>query len=96
MTIYISGPMTGIDNYEAAFDAAQADLEAKGHKVINPAHLDDCFTEGALTYLQILDLDLHLIDMADAVALLPGWAQSRGCMAERGYATAKDLTIIYM
>ena len=91
MTIYLSGPMTGIADYRERFQRAQEKLEETGLRVINPAKLDDCFGEGALpAYLEILRLDFRLIDMADAVGLLPGWEDSRGCMAEYGYAVAKE------
>lgn len=91
MTIYLSGQMTGIADYRERFQRAQDELEAKGIRVINPAKLADCFGEGALpAYLEVLKLDFRLIDMADAVGLLPGWENSRGCMAEYGYATGKE------
>lgn len=33
---------------------------------------------------------------ADAIALLPGWAKSKGAVAERALAEALGLTIIYL
>lgn len=93
MIVYLSGPMTGTADYKERFQRAQEQLETKGVQVINPAKLADCFSSlDWLRYLDILKLDFKLIDMADAVGLLPGWEGSRGCMAEYGYAkgTGKD------
>lgn len=90
---YLSGPITGKENYKEAFRRAQSALLEKGYAVINPAELDgvlnDCFT-----YEEIMDVCLDLLRQCDYIVQLPGWQESRGCNIEWGYAKGADLIIL--
>ena len=67
---YISGPMTGIPDYNfPAFNAAAADLAAAGHDVVNPA---DNGADESKSWADYLREDIRLVLDCDAVALLPG------------------------
>lgn len=91
MNVYISGPMTGIDNfnYPAFFDAENK-LALAGHNPINPARLP-----AGLTYREYLDTDLEIIAiMADAIIQLPGWQQSKGAVEEYKLAVKLNLEIM--
>lgn len=39
MILYLSGPITGVDNYQEIFRTARGRLTAMGYKVINPAEM---------------------------------------------------------
>ena len=88
--IYIAGPMRGIPLFNfPAFDAAAASLRSMGWEPVNPADLDrqhgfnpatDSVTPEFL--LEAMRRDLDAITRVDAVALLPGWENSRGALAE--------------
>ncbi|HET7070134.1 MAG TPA: DUF4406 domain-containing protein [Nocardioides sp.] len=48
MKVYIAGPMTGRPQFNIPdFDAAAADLRARGYEVVSPAELDDPETRAA-------------------------------------------------
>ena len=70
--IYISGPMTGITDYNfPAFNAAAAAWREAGWDVANPA---EAF--GGATDREYYDYALHdikLLKTCDAIAMLPGW-----------------------
>lgn len=90
MRVYIAGPMTNmpLENFPA-FDAAAERFRAAGWDVHNPAEISrahraanpdrDIPTNG---YRDFIPLDIAAIATCDAVALLPGWEQSRGVRFE--------------
>ena len=104
--IYLSGPMTGIPEFNfPLFDWATGLLREAGHEVFSPAEKDRAngFDPKGMTGTEALaasgfDLRLALgADLAwicakaEAVALLPGWENSHGAAAE--IATARALNI---
>lgn len=94
MILYISGPITGDKAYRQKFRAAAEQLKARGYAVVNPAELDDVLPVESMTWSQILDHCLDLLGRCDAVVLLPGWEESRGCNREVGYAQGADMIIL--
>lgn len=91
MRLYLSGPMSGIKDFNRpAFAAATAALRAQGHFVVDPTELDGTPTVGEsvkdtdLMWRAFLTRDLALILTSDldAIALLPGWPKSRGSRLE--------------
>jgi hypothetical protein len=92
-TIYLSGPMTGIPEYNyPAFNAAAARWREAGYEVINPA---EAFAgDTTLPRWVYLTHDIEqIIKKADAVAVLPGWEQSEGARLEVLVAQAAGLPI---
>ena len=90
--VYISGGITGVDDYESKFEKAENYLASKGYSVINPAKFNTCLT--GLSYEEYMLIDMTLIDMCKAMYMLEGWENSCGSNREYGYALAKDMLII--
>ena len=84
--LYLSGKITGNENYRADFSAGREALEAAGFAVCSPVDLglpEDVSWEAAMR------ADIREMMLCDGVALLPGWEVSRGaCVEER---LARDL-----
>jgi len=80
--LYLSGPMSGLpDNNYPAFHEAAAKLRAAGYTVINPAEL------GLPPGLEWIDymraaITAMMLGRAEALAMLPGWRDSDGALAE--------------
>lgn len=90
MKLYIAGPMRGIPELNfPAFHAAAAQLRAVGHEVFNPAEHD---MQHSMRAAMAVDLD-WLVNNADGVVLLSGWAQSRGARAEVAVAEAIGIPV---
>ena len=86
MKVYISGPISGTDDYMERFAEAQKDLEARGYEVVNPA-LINSYLPISTIWDQYMDVSLALLSICDAFYMLPGWEKSRGASLE--YAVAK-------
>lgn len=79
-TIYIAGPITGVENYRAAFCTAERQLTGMGYNVLNPASLPEGHTKQE--YMRVC---FSFIDMADMVYFLPGYENSAGARLEQAY-----------
>ena len=82
MILYLSGPMSGYPNFNReAFYSAEQELVDAGYQVVSPARLR-VHAEGEPTWLDWMRPALQLMLEADAVAMLPGWEESRGANVE--------------
>ncbi len=91
MRIYIAGKVTGDENYREKFKKTEAALASIGHEPINPTCLR---LPRSCRWKDYMALTLNMLDLADAVCLLPDWGESPGAYIEIGYAAAKGIGII--
>ena len=88
--VYISGPITGVENYWEAFEQAEDDLEAVGYTALSPARLPK-----GMTNEQYMQIDLAMLGAADAVLFLLGWDNSEGATVEHELAKYMDKPRVY-
>ena len=90
--VYISGPMTGLPEYNfPAFFAMARKLKERGFSVLNPAAWP-----ARATYEEYLQHDIKmLIRYADAVVFLDGWEKSNGARVEMAVARALKLPVLF-
>lgn len=93
MRVYISGPMTGIEDENfPAFNRASALLRSMGFDVENPA--DKGIIEG-WEWEDYLRYDLKMMADCQAIYLLPGWENSKGARLEVHVARALNFRFLY-
>ena len=91
--IYIAGPMTGLPEHNfPAFHAAADGLREAGWDVVNPAENFDGRTN--LPRESYLRADMALLVDCEAVAMLPGWEDSRGAKLEYMLACELGMKIL--
>ena len=92
--IYISGAITGTDDYMKRFAKAEKELTDKGYSVVNPAKVNAQLPEDT-SYEEYMKMCFCMLDMCEAIFMLQGWEKSFGANRELGYAMAKDMIIMY-
>lgn len=92
MKLYLSGAITGTDDYMDRFSMAEKSLEAE-HTVINPAKVNAQLPSDT-NYEDCMKMSFCMLDMCDGIYLLKGWEKSCGSNRELGYAMAKGKIIL--
>lgn len=93
MKIYISGPVTGTEDYMERFAAVEKEMEAEGYDVINPAKINKHLPAPATSYEEYMKVSLLLLSFADEIYMMRGWERSRGASLEYEYAKTMGKTI---
>jgi len=91
--VYISGKITGTDDYIERFSKAESELIDKGYKAINPAKVNSGFNDA--TYKMYMQSSINMLFMCDCIYMLKGWEDSKGARAEKALAESMDYYIIY-
>ena len=94
MKIYISGAITGTDDYMERFARAEKELEEQGYSVVNPAKVNAQLPKDT-SYEEYMKMSLCMLDMCDSIYMLKCWKKSCGSNRELGYAMAKNMIIMY-
>ena len=92
MKLYLSGAITGTDDYMDRFSVAEKSLEVE-HTIINPAKVNAQLPSDT-NYEDYMKMSFCMLDMCDGIYLLKGWEKSCGSNRELGYAMAKGKIIL--
>ena len=92
MKMYISGKITGDDDYRSKFAAKELELTRQGYNIVNPC----CIGEHEfLSYEDFMHVDFALIDVCDAIYMMRDWKSSSGAQRELSYARAKGKKVFF-
>lgn len=92
--VYISGPITGTDDYIERFEKAENDLKSQGYSVINPAKVNANLPEDT-TWNEYMKMSLCMLAMCDGIYMLKGWKESRGANMELMRAKELCFKVLY-
>ncbi|QGH74541.1 deoxycytidylate deaminase [Arthrobacter phage Kuleana] len=88
--LYLAGPMTGLPDFNyPAFNSAAGRLRAAGFEVLNPADNKPEIPD----WVGYMREALGQLVRADAVAVLPGYADSRGARLETQLAVELEMSV---
>lgn len=95
MKVFITGPMTGLPDYNRdGFDKAAKTIEALGHTPLNPYRQD--FVDTKRSWGECMLASLLLLLQADAILALEGAENSTGSGIEQVFAARMKLpTVTY-
>lgn len=100
--IYISGKITGDDNYRAKFAMARDRLTRDGYNVLNPVEeadkldrLHQAMGHAAPTWGDYMRKCILLISDVKEVYMLRDWQESRGARLEHYIASELGINILY-
>ena len=91
--VYISGGITGVEDYMNHFSKAESKLIEDGFIVINPAKVNSMMPQET-TYEEYMKMSITMLDMCNYIYMLKGWEKSCGANREYGYALASDKAIM--
>lgn len=100
MRIYISGPITGVEERERNLRFFKASERLRSDPHYGDAELFIPLTANEqmplwFSHADYMRVSLTELDICDAVYFIRGWEKSLGCCEEHGYALGKGKTVIY-
>lgn len=96
--IYISGPISGTDDWKERFAKAEKNLRvlysavSEEIEVVNPASIR---MPESTTWQQYMDITLRMLQGCDEIYMLAGWRSSKGAQIERLYALGSGMKITH-
>lgn len=94
MRVYISGPISGTNDYKQRFKKAQQELEAAGHEAINPVAVAEVLP-ASLNYNHYMTIDMAMLTAAEGIYMLKGWQESSGAIEEYKIAAATHKKVLF-
>ena len=98
-TIYISGKITGTDDYKDRFLKAEQYLISKGFNVLSPVKvgkwLERYLAPKIPTWVEYMKQDIKSMMLADCIYMLKGYRESKGARLELFLAKVLQYEIIY-
>lgn len=92
--IYISGAITGTDDYMERFAEAENDLTKAGYEVVNPAKVNAQLPKGT-SYDDYMKMSFCMLGTCDYIYMLRGWQNSKGANLELREAKELGTSIYY-
>ena len=94
MRVYLSGAITGTNDFMERFNAVEDRLTSEGMSVVNPAKINSNLPKDFI-YAEYMEIDFLMIDLCDAIYMMDGWQKSRGATREYWYASGKEKIILF-
>lgn len=96
MKLYLSGPISNDPNYATHFKEAELYFRKMNYQVINPVEVGNELLKKNknMSYKDFMIADINKLFECDSIAMLPGWKNSKGALAENALAVSLNYKII--
>jgi nucleoside 2-deoxyribosyltransferase len=91
MKVYISGPITGVENFEEIFEQTEELLKADGFEVVNPVKV--CCEMNNAKWIDYMRADITALMECDCLYAMEGWEKSKGASIEVNLARALGMRV---
>ena len=92
MFVYLSGPVTGIDDYAERFNKAQEAVSGKGYDPVSPISVV-ALRGSIFTWSDCMKVCISLMEKCDCMVMLDGWRTSVGARIEHAWAEKIGLPV---
>ena len=92
--VYISGKITGTEDYMERFAEVEERLTLEGYSVVNPAMVN-FFLPPDTTYEEFMKMSFCMMELCDAIYLMEGWRESNGATREYHYALSRNMYLMF-
>ena len=92
---YISGKISGTNDYIARFRLYEEKLKEMGWTVVNPAKVNGEMPED-MSYEEYMVMCETMMSLCGAIFMMPGWEDSTGARYEKGDAKIHKMQIFYV
>ena len=95
MRIYLSGPITGTNNFHKRFEDAEKKIKKMNRdiEIVNPVKENAKLNTSC--YEEIMENSLKLLGGCDAIYMMKNWHSSNGCNREYGYALGAGKDVLW-
>jgi hypothetical protein len=91
--IYISGKITGTDDYMERFARVEEELTAQGYAVVNPAKVNAMLPEDHMSHEMYMVTSIAMLSLCSTIYMMEGYETSAGALQELRYAVDHNLDI---
>ena len=94
MRVYISGAITGTDDYIERFSEAEKQINAGESTAVNPAGIMSSMPKDT-THDQYMKMSLALLETCESMYVLKNWRNSKGVAIELEYAREHGIPVFF-
>lgn len=95
MKVYLSGPISGVNDPHSDFNKAQTEVLMWAESVSNPVVLGANLTQQGDKWISLMKKAIKMMMDCDSIYMLEGWEDSRGAIMEHFLAQELEMPIFF-